>query len=124
MRVLYWERDWRTYASSEGKLQIVSNKGAVCDGIIDALIEEVLVAVEVLSDAEPETEKLCSSQYGLLVSSNRIARTHRRRAEHVVVRYDSKFPPTIHHGKKTQVVVAHFLRRLLAQAELVQELIM
>jgi hypothetical protein len=41
----------------------------------------------------------------------------------MVVRDDAQLPPAVDHGQKTQVVVAHLLRRLLAEAELVEQLI-
>jgi hypothetical protein len=46
----------RTYASSECELQIVSHVSVIGDGVVDALVQQVLVAVEILGDTQPETE--------------------------------------------------------------------
>jgi hypothetical protein len=48
----------KTYASSECELQVVGHVCVVRDGVVDALVQQVLVAVEVLGNAQPETEQL------------------------------------------------------------------
>ena len=55
--ICQYERKW-TYASSKCKLQIVGDKRAVCDGIVDAFVEKIFVAVEVLGNTQPKTEEL------------------------------------------------------------------
>jgi hypothetical protein len=47
-----------TYASSECELQVVGDVCVVGDGVVDALVQKVLVAVEVLGNTQPETEQL------------------------------------------------------------------
>jgi hypothetical protein len=46
----------KTYASSECELQVVGNVRVVGDGVVDALVQQVLIAVEVLGNTQPETE--------------------------------------------------------------------
>ena len=48
----------KTYASGKRELQVVGYMCVVGDGVVDALVEQVLVAVKVLGDTQPETEKL------------------------------------------------------------------
>ena len=48
----------KTYASGKRELQVVGYVCVVGDGVVDALVEQVLVAVKVLGDTQPETEKL------------------------------------------------------------------
>jgi hypothetical protein len=49
--------------------------------------------------------------------------THRCRADHVIIRYDSQLPPTIHDSQQTEVVVLQLLLRHRPQAELIQQVI-
>lgn len=41
----------------------------------------------------------------------------------MIIWHNAQLPPAIHHGKKTEMVVADFLRRLLTQAELIEKLV-
>lgn len=49
--------------------------------------------------------------------------TYRSRTDHMIVGYDAQFPPAVHNGQKTQVVVLHSLLRFVAQTEFVQQFI-
>lgn len=48
----------KTYASGKCELQVVGYVCVVGDGVVDALVEQVLVSVKILGDTQPETEKL------------------------------------------------------------------
>lgn len=50
----------KAYPGSEGELQVIRAEGVVLDANIDSLVQQIFVAVEVLSYAEPETEELAS----------------------------------------------------------------
>lgn len=63
----------KTYASSKCELKVVSNVRVVGDGIVNALVQQVFVAVKVLGDTQPETEQLlcvstlfCQSTHSVL----------------------------------------------------------
>lgn len=49
-----------------------------------------------------------------------VMETYRSRTDHMIVGYDAQFPPAVHNGQKTQVVVLHSLLRFVAQTEFVQ----
>jgi hypothetical protein len=48
----------KTYASSKCELQIIGYVCVVGDGVVDTLIQQVLVAVKVLGNTQPKTEQL------------------------------------------------------------------
>lgn len=116
----------KTYASGKCEFQVIGYVCVVGDGVVNALVQQVLVAVEVLGNTQPETEQLlcvlarCVSDLPLLY----LKITYRCRANHMIVRHNPQLPPAVHHSEQTEMVVAHFLCRLLAKAELVKQLIM
>lgn len=95
------------YPSREGELQVIRAEGVVLDAHVDGLVQQIFVAVEVLRDTQPETEKLrCVSDVLQHMAEHS---TYRRRADHMVVRHNTQLPPAIHHRQQGKVVVPHSL---------------
>ena len=90
-----------THPGGKREFQVVRSKCVVLNGRVDRFVKETLVAKEVLGYAEPNTKEL--SQLGGAVIGRH--NTNRRRADHMIIWYNSQLPPRIDDGKQAQVSI-------------------
>jgi hypothetical protein len=66
----------KTYASSKRELKVVGHVCVIGDGVVNALVQQVLVAVKVLGDTQPETEQLLCVSTVFCQSAHSVSKGH------------------------------------------------